>query len=73
MNSTILHDAEVGDFCVVAAGCLVGQGIKIPDKSFVVGVPGKIKGEASAEQLWWTQNNPEVYPKLAKQYKEQGL
>ena len=73
MNSTILHDAEIGDFCIIAAGCLVSQGMKIPDKSFVVGVPGKIKGEPTAQQLWWTQGNPETYPKLAKQYKEQGL
>lgn len=73
MNSTILHDAEIGDFCVIAAGSLVGQGMKVPDRSFVAGVPGKIKGKASAEQLWWTQSNPDVYPKLAKQYKEQKL
>jgi len=73
MNSTILHDAEIGDGCVIAAGCLVKQGMKIPDSKLVAGVPGKIKGEASAEQSWWTQNNPNVYPKLAKQYKEQGL
>jgi len=73
MNSTVLHDTEIGDFCVIAAGCLVGQGMKIAEKSFVAGVPGKIKGQASPEQLWWTQNNPDVYPQLAKQYKEQGL
>ena len=73
MNSTILHDAEIGDFCVIAAGSLVGQGMKVPDKSFVAGIPGKIKGKASAEQLWWTQINLDVYPKLAKQYKEQKL
>ena len=73
MNSTILHGAEIGDFCVIAAGCLVGQGMKIPDKSFVAGVPGKIKGEVSPEQSWWAQGGSEIYIKLAKQYKEQGL
>ena len=73
MNSTILHDAEIGDFCIIAAACLVSQGMKIPDKSFVAGIPGKIKGEASAEQLWWTQSTPEACPQIAKQYKEQGL
>src|SRR4030042_6014455 len=71
MNSTVLPDVEIGDFCIIAAGCLVSQGMKIPDKSFVAGVPGKIKGEASAKQLWWTRANPEAYPNLAKQYKEQ--
>jgi len=73
MNSTVLHDVEIGNFCIIAAGCLVNQGMKIPDNSFVAGVPGKIKGEASAKQLWWTRANPEAYPNLAKQYKEQGL
>jgi carbonic anhydrase/acetyltransferase-like protein (isoleucine patch superfamily) len=73
MNTTVLHEVEIGDFCVIAAGCMVSQGMRIPDNSFVAGVPGKIKGEASAHQLWWTRKNPEAYPKLAMQYKEQGL
>ena len=73
MNATVLHEVEIGDFCIIAAGCMVSQGMKIPDNSFVAGVPGKIKGEASAHQLWWTRKNPEAYPKLAMQYKEQGL
>jgi len=73
MNATLLHDAEIGNFCIIAAGTLVGQGMIIPDWLFVAGVPGKIKGKASNEQLWWTQANPEGYPKLAQQYKEQGL
>lgn len=69
MNSTILHDVEIGNFCIIAAACLVSQGMKIPDKSFVAGVPGKIKGEASAQQLLWTQFNPEYCSLIAKQYK----
>ncbi|MBL7125110.1 MAG: gamma carbonic anhydrase family protein [Dehalococcoidales bacterium] len=73
MNSTILHDAEIGDFCIIGAGCLVSQGMKIPDKSFVAGVPGKIKGEASPEQLWWVEEGPQIYVELVKRYKEQGL
>lgn len=73
MNATILHDAEIGDFCIIGAGCLVSQGMQIPDKSFVVGVPGKIKGKISAEQLWWVEKAPQIYAELVKQYKEQGL
>jgi len=73
MNSTILHDAEIGDFCIIAAGCLVRQGMKIPDNSFVAGVPGEIKGKASPQQLWWVGEGSRLYDKLVKQYKEQGL
>ena len=73
MNATILHEAEIGNLCIIGANCLVTQGMKIPDKSFVSGVPGKIRGEASPQQLWWISEGPKVYAKLAQEYKEQGL
>jgi len=73
INSTILHDAEIGDFCIIAAGALVGQGAKVPDKSFVTGIPGKVKKEVSQEQSLWTQLGSIAYIELAKQYKKEGL
>ena len=73
INSTILHDAEIGDFCIIAAGALVGQGAKVPDKSFVTGIPGKVKKEVSQEQLLWTQLGSIAYIELAKQYKNEGF
>jgi len=73
INATILHDAEIGDFCIIAAGALVGQGAKVPDRSFVAGVPGKVKKEVSQEQLLWTQLGSIAYIELAKQYKKEGL
>ena len=73
INATILHDAEIGNFCIIGAGCLVSQGMKIPDNSFVAGVPGEIKGKASPQQLWWVKQGPQGYAELAKQYKQQGL
>jgi carbonic anhydrase/acetyltransferase-like protein (isoleucine patch superfamily) len=73
MNATILHDVEIGDFCIIAAGCLVSQGMKVPDRSLVVGVPGKIKGKATDEQLWWVEEGPKIYKELAQRYKELGL
>jgi carbonic anhydrase/acetyltransferase-like protein (isoleucine patch superfamily) len=73
MNATILHDAEIGDFCLIAAGCVVGQGMKVPDNSFVAGVPARIKGNLTAQQIQWIQQGPQVYAELSKQYKAQGL
>lgn len=72
MNATILHDAEIGDFCILGAGCMVGQGMKIPERSFVVGIPAKVKGEVTDEQLWWVKQAPKDYLKLAEQYKKEG-
>jgi carbonic anhydrase/acetyltransferase-like protein (isoleucine patch superfamily) len=73
MNATILHDVEIGNSCIIGASCLVGQGMQIPDGSLVTGVPGKIKGKATPQQLWWIREAPRGYAELARQYKEQGL
>jgi len=73
MSATILHDAEIGNFCIIGACCLVSQGMQIPDKSFVVGIPAKVKGEATPEQLFWVEEAPKTYVELAKQYKQEGL
>lgn len=69
MNATILHKAEVGNNCIIGAGTLVKEGMKIPDNSFVAGVPGKIKGRPSKKQLWWIERAPETYSKLLERYK----
>jgi len=73
MGSTILHNAEIGNKCIIGAGCLVGQDMKVPDLSFVIGVPGEIKGTPSEDQLWWVEEGYKEYVELTKQYKAQGL
>jgi len=72
-NATILDNAQIGSFCIIGAGCLVVQGMEIPDNSFVVGAPGRIRGQISPEQLLWLQKGFQTYAELLKQYKEQGL
>ncbi|MFP3879647.1 MAG: gamma carbonic anhydrase family protein [Dehalococcoidia bacterium] len=73
MNATILHDVEIGDNSIIAAGCVVREKMKVPDNSFVTGVPGEIRGKIATEQLWWSENSPSIYQELAQQYKNQGL
>jgi len=72
MNATILHDAEIGNFCIIGASCLVGEGMKVPDNSFVVGVPGKIKGRVLPKQSFWVKDAAKSYARIVKRYKEQG-
>jgi carbonic anhydrase/acetyltransferase-like protein (isoleucine patch superfamily) len=72
MNATVLHDVEIGSGCIIGAGCLVPQGMKIPDGSFVVGVPGKIKGPVSAQQSFWIKEAPQTYARLVALYREGG-
>ena len=68
INATILHDVEIGNSCIIGAACMVNQGMKIPDMSFVVGVPAKIKGEITPQQLHRLDYGPKVYAELAGEY-----
>lgn len=54
MNATLLHNTEIGDSCVIAAGAVVAEGQNVPPGSFVAGVPGKVKGSVSEKQAIWT-------------------
>ncbi len=72
-NATILDNAQIGSFCIIGAGCLVSQGMKIPDNSFVIGVPAKIKGQTSAQQRLGLQEGLQIYAELLKRCKQQGL
>jgi len=73
MNATILHDVEIGNYCIIAAGCMVKEKARIPDKAMVAGVPGEIKGQVGPQHMYWFTQSPLVYQNLAERYKRQGL
>ncbi len=73
MNATILHDVEIGNYCIIAAGCMVKEKARIPDKAMVAGVPGEIKGQVGPQHMYWFTQSPLIYSDLAQRYKKQGL
>jgi carbonic anhydrase/acetyltransferase-like protein (isoleucine patch superfamily) len=66
----IIGDVEIGNRCIIAACTLVRQGMKIPDNSFVVGIPGKFTGPPTKDQLWSVEGGVKDYEELMKQYKK---
>jgi carbonic anhydrase/acetyltransferase-like protein (isoleucine patch superfamily) len=72
-HATISEYAEIGNCCVVGAGALVTPGMKVPDRTFVVGVPAKVKGTVSDERIAITKQSVDIYVKMSKEYKDQGL
>jgi carbonic anhydrase/acetyltransferase-like protein (isoleucine patch superfamily) len=71
MNATLLHNADIGNYCIIAACAMVTQGMKVPDRSFVVGVPGKIAGPPTEDQLWWVKDGITQYAQLLELYKKE--
>lgn len=72
-NATILDEAEIGESSLIAAGSVVGEGTKIPPYSFAAGTPAKIKGTIKPEQLARIERGVEIYIRLSREYKQQGL
>lgn len=45
MNATLMNGCEIGEWSIVAAGAVVTEGMKVPARSLVAGVPAKILRE----------------------------
>jgi carbonic anhydrase/acetyltransferase-like protein (isoleucine patch superfamily) len=72
-NATVLDNAEIGDYCIIAAGSVVAPDTKFPAESLAVGVPAKVKGKLSQEQKDYITIGSAFNVKLAQKYKKQGL
>lgn len=65
IGARILDGARVGAFSLIAAGALVREGMVIPPRSLVVGVPGVVKRELSERELEIVRRTPGRYRELA--------
>jgi len=72
-KATLLDGAEIGNFCVIAANSMVSQGMKIPDASFIAGVPAKVKGKITPSQAARIEEGVKAYIRLALEYKQNEL
>jgi carbonic anhydrase/acetyltransferase-like protein (isoleucine patch superfamily) len=68
MGALLLSGCEVGEECLVAAGTLITEGRRIPPRSVVMGVPGKVVREITPEELALTQRISASYLELAQRY-----
>jgi carbonic anhydrase/acetyltransferase-like protein (isoleucine patch superfamily) len=50
IGAVVLNGAVVGRGCLIAAKALIGEGKVIPDRSLVMGIPGKVVGQVTDEQ-----------------------
>jgi len=51
IGAIILDGARIGKNSLIAAGSLVTPNTKIPERSFVMGIPAKVKRELNAEEV----------------------
>jgi carbonic anhydrase/acetyltransferase-like protein (isoleucine patch superfamily) len=51
MGSRVLDGAIVGELALVGAGALVPEGMRVPPRTLVIGVPARVKRELTGEEI----------------------
>ncbi len=69
MGAIVLDGAVIGKNCLIAAGAVVTPRTVIPDGSMVMGSPGKVKRELTAEEMEGNRLNAKFYVDLKEGYR----
>jgi len=70
IQSVILNGAKIGKECLIGAGALITEGKVIPDRSVVMGAPGKIVRQLSDEEAAGLRRNNAGYVARAQLFGE---
>jgi carbonic anhydrase/acetyltransferase-like protein (isoleucine patch superfamily) len=69
MHATVLNGAVVGTGSLVAAGTVILEGTRIPPRSLVAGVPGKVRRSLTDEEYERVIQNALTYLELSAKHR----
>jgi carbonic anhydrase/acetyltransferase-like protein (isoleucine patch superfamily) len=70
MSATVLSGALIGTGSLVAAGSVVLEGTRVPPRSLVAGVPGKVRRQLTDAEYDKVINNARIYVELAAHHRD---
>jgi carbonic anhydrase/acetyltransferase-like protein (isoleucine patch superfamily) len=68
MGSILLDGCVIGEESLVGAGSIVLEGTRVPPRSFLAGVPAKLKGPIPADLHARLRESAEGYVRLAREH-----
>jgi carbonic anhydrase/acetyltransferase-like protein (isoleucine patch superfamily) len=68
MGAILLGRTRIGQECLIAAGAVVPPGMHVPDRTLVVGVPGKVARPLNDEDFKYMRWLTGHYVRLAERY-----
>ena len=72
MGTIILDEADIGEYCLVAAGSLVPPRKHFPPRSLIMGSPARVIRPLTAEELTDMAENTLHYIQLGYTYRQQS-
>lgn len=69
---TVNDGVEIGEDSLLASGAMILDNAKIPARSMVVGVPGKVRGEVTQRYIELIKYYGDIYKDKTARYKRQG-
>ena len=69
IKSTILNNAKIGRHCIIGAHALITEGKEIPDRSLVMGSPGKVVRQVTDEEVARLAENALHYVKNFQRFR----
>ena len=70
MNATVLDDARVGRYCLIAAGAVVLGGTVVPEGMLVAGVPAKVIRPLTLEERKGLEQSAQNYLDYVAEYRK---
>lgn len=70
INAVLLNGAVIGEDCLIGANALVSEGKVIPDRSLVLGSPGRVVREVGAAEIEEMADIVRHYVQLASLYRD---
>jgi carbonic anhydrase/acetyltransferase-like protein (isoleucine patch superfamily) len=70
MGAIVLNGARVGRHSLIGAGCLIPEGRVIPERSLVVGMPGRVIRKTTDEEVEKILSAAQHYVDASRAYRE---
>ena len=70
IGATILNGSKIGKNCIIGANSLIAENKNIPDRSLVVGSPGKVIRQVTDEDIVAIKENALRYVNNWKNFKQ---
>ena len=70
LGAMLLSGSDIGEECIIAAGAIVTEGKKIPPRSLVMGIPGKVVRQVTDAEIEHVKTICKRYRDLAIRYSQ---